>query len=301
MIRSWISLAILFVVVVALGLWVAYRPKTAEREAHALSTLRANDVSRIHLERWAPNEAADTRKANDDKSQAVVSVALERRADGWRMTQPVSARADTFNVTRLLAVLDAQSVARYAAKDLARYGLDRPIAKLTLNDETFSFGAVNTMTREQYVLAGDAVYAIPLAQRTTLPRDAASLISRALFAPGESPVRFEFQDFTAVLQNEKWTFNPVAEEPGPDERNAWISAWRQANAIEARPYDARKLLSTIDVTLQDGRTITLGVLQREPDLILARMDERIEYRFLGEVGKRLLSPPGASRPEAVNK
>jgi hypothetical protein len=49
----------------------------------------------------------------------------------------------------------------------------------------------------------------------------------------------------------------------------------------------------VNVTLQDGRTLALGVLEREPDLVLLRPDERIQYQFLGDVGKRLLSPPAA--------
>jgi hypothetical protein len=114
-------------------------------------------------------------------------------------------------------------------------------------------------------------------------------------------VRFELEGFTAALENDKWTFNPFNDEPGPDERNGWVAAWRQANAVEARAYDGRKPVSNIKVTLQDGRTIALGILQREPELVLVRMDERIEYHFLADVGRRLLQPPGVGRSERVNK
>jgi hypothetical protein len=293
MIRSWISLGVLFVVVLVLALWVAYRPKTAESEAHAVSTLTASEVTRITFER--------TVQASASGSEGERSAILERRPDGWHMIQPVPARADSFHIERLLAVLDERSLARYPVQDLERYGLDKPIARLTLNDETFSFGAVNTMTREQYVLARDGVYAIPLSQRTALPRDAASLISRALFAPGETPVRFQLEDFTATLQDGRWIFDPAGEDPGPDERNAWVAAWRQANAVQTRPYDGRKALTNVSVVIRDGRTIQLGVLQREPEFVLARSDENLEYHFLPDVGRRLLQPPGVTRADQVNK
>ena len=293
MIRSWISLGVLFVVVAVLAVWVAYRPKTAGSEAHAISTLTASQVTRMRFERTAQARTS----GNDGETSAV----LERRPDGWHMIQPVPARAESLQIERLLAVLDERSLARYPAKDLGRYGLDQPIARLTLNDETFSFGAVNTMTREQYVLARDGVYAIPLSQRTALPRDAASLISRALFAAGETPTGFQLESFTATLQDGRWIFDPVGEDPGPDERNAWVAAWRQANAVEARPYDERKALANVDVVLQDGRKIALGVLQREPEFVLVRSDENIEYHFLPDVGRRLLRPPGVEGRERVNK
>jgi hypothetical protein len=153
------------------------------------------------------------------------------------------------------------------------------------------------MTREQYVLGRDGVYAMPLSQRTALPRDATNLVSKTLFAPGETPVRFELEGFTATLENGRWTFTPVVEDPGPDERNGWVAAWRQASAIRAAPHDGRKPLATPAVGLQDGRTITFGILQREPELVLLRIDEGIQYHFVPDTGKRLLAPPGAARSE----
>ena len=217
MVRSWISLAVLFVVVMALALWVAYRPKTADTEAHAISILTASQVTRIRFERTGPAGTSVNAAPSVSKRPVASSAILERRPDGWHMIQPIFARADSFHVERLLALLDERSVARYPAKDLERYGLDQPIARLTLNDETFSFGAVNTMTREQYVLAHDVVYAIPLSQRTALPRHAMSLISRALFAPTEIPVRFQLETFTARLEDGRWIFDGPGEDPGPDE------------------------------------------------------------------------------------
>ncbi|HZN24370.1 MAG TPA: DUF4340 domain-containing protein [Burkholderiales bacterium] len=301
--RSWIGLAALSLLVLALGVWISQKPRAPDREAHALTALTVADVTRIRLERPASAGASDARTPAAGKSSSAPTgrIELERRADGWHMTAPFPARADAVHVERLLAILDERSVARYRAADLERYGLDRPVATLTLNDQTFAFGAVNTMTREQYVLARDGVYAIPLSQRTALPRDGESVVSRALFAQGETPLRFELEGFTATLVDGKWIISPVAEEPGPDERNGWVAAWRQATAMHVRPHDGRKPLATISVALKDGRTVTLGILEREPELVLLRLDERIQYHFLPDVGKRLLSPPGAARTEQVNK
>lgn len=280
MMRSWIWLAALLALVAGLGAWIYYKPAAPARASHPLSALRAQEVKRVALER--PSRAPSP----------AVSVVLERIEDRWRMTVPVAARVETPQVERLLALLDAQSVARYPAGDLARYGLDRPLATMTLNDQSFSFGAVNETTREQYVLTGEHVYAIPLALRTSLPRDAHALISRALFAPGEEPVRFELPAFTAALEDGTWTFTPPGDDPGPDERNGWAGAWRQATAVQAAPHDGRAAPETFSVKLEDGRSIKLGILQREPELVLLRTDEGIQYHFLAGTAKRLFTPPG---------
>ena len=294
MTRAWVVLLLLALAVAGLGVFVYTSSRNApEGEAHPLTVLKAADVKRIRI------EAAAAPVEDAAKSSAAVpgvhSIDLERTEAGWRMTAPIAARAEAAQVERLLSILDARSVARYPARDLGRYGLDRAPVTLVLNDERFSLGGVNTVTQEQYVLAGDAVYAVPLAQRVAIPRNAESLLARSLFAPGETPVRFELEAFTASLHEGKWTFAPVDEEPGPDERNGWVAAWRQANAARVAPYDGRKPASTVTVTLQDGQALSVGVLQREPELVLLRPDERLQYYFFADMGKRLLSPPAVKQ------
>jgi hypothetical protein len=297
MTRTWGWLLLMAFAVAALGLFVYQSKRNApEGEAHALSTLKPAEIKRIRIEVAASSpapEGAAKSAGPQDAGAPGHAIELERTEVGWRMTAPITARADAAQIERLLGVLDARSIARYPAKDLGRYGLDRPLVALVLNDQRFALGAVNTVTQEQYVLAGDAVYAVPLAQRVAVPRNAESLLARALFAPGETPVRFELETFTASQEDGKWNFAPVGEEPGPDERNGWVAAWRQANATRVAPYDGRNPISTVTITLQDGRGLPVAVLQREPELVLLRQDERIQYHFLGDVGKRLLSPPSA--------
>src|SRR5688572_14416355 len=101
--RAWMSIAALTVAVAALGFWVYSRPTAPGAQAHRISTLEPGEVRHIRLER----PAAAT------KAAAPVAVVLERKDDTWRMTEPFSARADAFQVGRLLAILDARSSSRY--------------------------------------------------------------------------------------------------------------------------------------------------------------------------------------------
>lgn len=303
MLRAWISLAALFIVVAALGAWVYYRPQAQESESFGLSGLKSAEVKRIRIERAAavptsPPAASGVVPSHSSAAaaqapSAVTVVLLERTEDAWRMTAPFAARADSFEVQRLLAILDARSQARYPATDLGRYGLAEPQSKVTLDNQSFSFGAVNTMTREQYVLTNDHVYAIPLTQRTSVPRDADTMISRSLLAAGEVPVRIELPDFSAALRDGAWIFTPPGEDPGADQRNAWVDRWRQPAAVRAARHEGRTRPAEVKLELQDGRTLELGIVQREPELVLVRMDEGIQYHFFADAGRRLLTPPGA--------
>lgn len=284
--RTWISLAALLVAVAALGSWVYYRPQAPAAQGHALSELDPKDVKSIRVER-PPAAAAETPAA----PSAPAIVVLTKKDDVWRIAEPISARAEASQVDRLLAILSVRALNRYAARDLAKYGLDGTPPRLTLNEQSFSFGAVNTMTREQYVLTRDHVYAVALAHRTALPRDANALIARSLFATGEEPVRLELPGFTATLDNGKWAIAPETEDAGADARNAWADAWRRASAIQASHHTGPAAKEHIVIRLKDDRTLTLGILQREPELVLLRVDEGIEYHFIAATAKRLLTPP----------
>src|SRR5438128_11358478 len=103
------------------------------------------------------------------------------------MIEPVRARVDPFQVERMLSVLGARSTARYAAAEGSRYGIDQPLAVLTLGAQTFRFGNINKTTMEQYVAIGSDVYLVPLGVGAALPRAADALLARNLFAPDEAP------------------------------------------------------------------------------------------------------------------
>ena len=281
--RSWLTLALLGAVVAALGAWVYFKPSARDADTHALSGLKSADVKRVRVERF-------------DAGKPAPVIVLERQAAGWRMTAPVAARAEPGQVERLLGILDARAAARYPASGLDRYGLVQPQAKLTIEDQVFAYGAINTMTREQYVLTADAVYVVPIARSTTLPRDADALLARTLFAPGEVPVRFELPGFAMTLEDGTWKLAPGTE-ASADERNAWVDGWRHATALRAALHDGSTPAATIRIALKDGRTLELGILQRDPDLVLLRADEGIQFHFIADAAKRLLSPPGEAKTE----
>lgn len=273
--KSWLSLAALAVVVAALALWLYYKPAERDPQSQALSALKATDVKHVRVER-APN----------------LEIALARRGPTWRITAPFEARADAFQVGRLLTILDARSAVGYPATDLARYGLDKPVAKLTLEDQTFTFGAFNTSTREQYVLSGDRVFLIPLGPGAALPRDPQALLARELFAPDETLVRIELPEFTATLHDGRWQIEP-ATEASADERMGWVAAWQHATALRVERYEGALPGPFVRATLKGGPTLTFGIVRRQPELVLVRVDDGVAYHFVSSVAQRLLSPPAA--------
>lgn len=274
--RQWLNLALLAAVVV-LALFAYLKPHKSEPE-HRLSALKAADVRNIRIE-----------------IAGSPPLVLERTASDWRLAAPVAARADSFQIQRLLSILDATSKDRLPAAGLARFDLNEPYARVTVNQQTFSFGAVNQMSREQYVLTQDGVYLVPLHYGAALPKTALQLVSKQLFAADEAPVAFEFGKFSLAQQDGTWVMSPAAADLGQDDINRWIDEWRLATALAVQAADNRKPLMTIKVKLKSGGDLTLAVLQREPELTLARSDQPFAYQFAGTAAKRLLAPPAAAK------
>lgn len=274
----WIN-AGLFAAIVALALFAWFKPSGSE-PAHRLSTLKAAEVKSL---------------------QVIVAgappISLEREAAGWAIAAPFTARADRFQVQRLLELLDAKSNERFAAAGLARYGLNEPYARIVIDRQEFSFGAFNEMSREQYVLTANGVFLLPPRYAAALPKSPLNLVSKQLFTADEAPVGFDFGSFKVEQSDGKWTLTMTsstlpAAEAGADDINRWVDDWRLASALGVQGPTQRKPVGALKVTLKDGRDVLVKIIERGANTVVARSDEPFEYLLSAETGARLLMPPG---------
>jgi len=157
----------------------------------------------------------------------------------------------------------------------------------------YAFGGINTVTREQYVQRGDTVYAVALRHGAGLPSNALALVRRVLLAEQEQPVAISLPEFSLSQKEGKWTLIPPAD-TSQDDLQRYVDQWRHASAAQAGPYDQRPPLSEIRITLRDSTVLELGVLQREPQLVLWRRDTGLQYLFLEAAARVLLSKPGSA-------
>lgn len=276
---AWLN-ALLAAAVAALGAWAYFKPAQDASVEHKLSRLKPGEVRSLRIERpGAP------------------PIVLEKRQDIWFVTAPFAARGDDTRVGRLLEILGAKAAHKLAATDLARFELDPPQARVTAGGQVFSFGMANPVTREQYLLTEGAVFAVHPRHGTALPAHAGEMASPRLLGPAETPARIESKAFTVEQRDGKWTQSPAAKDPSQDDFLRWVEFWRLASAARVEPYTGGKPLETIRIRLKEGATLTLGVLRREPELVLLRPDEKLVYYFRADITKRLLAPPGTTARE----
>ena len=270
---TWLRTALLAAAVAALALFVYLKPATVTGE-HALSTVKAETASTIRLER--------------PRKEPIV---LERRGEVWFLTAPVAARAEPLQVQRLLAIAEAKSRVRLAAADLARFELERPAARVTIDAQTFDFGIVNDVSREQYVLTGGTVYTVSPRYGAALPATPGDLIARQLLGSNEVPVRIELSEFTITSDGGKWVLTPAAGDPSQDDLQRWVDDWRNASALRVEPYGMGTPVAEVKMQFRDGTALSVGVLSRGPDAALLRPDQKLVYYLSSGAAKRLFSPP----------
>lgn len=273
--RGWLLNVVLLAAVAALA-WLAWRtPSRDEAAREPLSAVRPAAVNHIQLTR-----------------QNQPPVRIERRADQWWLSAPLQARADEFQVMRLLTILDAQPTARMPAADASRFELNPPSAILDIDGVQYAFGGINTVTREQYVLRGDTVYAVELRHGAALPARAEALIRRALLGENEVPVAITLPAFSVRKSDGRWTLTPASDNAGADELQGYVDQWRHASATTVVRHDNSAPLYEINIEFADKSALKLGLMQREPQLILWRSDNGLQYVFPAAAGRNLLEAPG---------
>ena len=227
--RAWLRNAFLAAAVAALGA-VRLPQAGAGVRPSTRSPLRRPEAARI-----------DPRRASRDGAHR----AREARRGMVPDVAPRRARRRRCRSQRLLAIAEARSPARLAATDLARFELERPAARLTIDAQSFDFGIVNEVSREQYVLTGDTVYT----RKSALRRGAARRVP-ATSSPGscsgtnEVPARIEL-DTSSPSRSEdgKWVLDAGGRRPEPGRSPALGGrlapgerAARRAVHARARPW-----------------------------------------------------------------
>jgi hypothetical protein len=270
---------VLVLLLTGLALFAFYRPKEQSNPGTRLTQLKRDDINRITVER-----------------RGSPTIQLQKRDGGWRISAPLQTRADPIQVDRLTDIATATAKHKLPPGDPGRYELDPPQVKLTLNEQTFAFGRVNDVTYEQYVATAGAVYLVAPFYGYGIPTGVTKLVSRKLLDDAEVPVAFDFGRYRIVRDDRgSWSIEGAypAQQRNPlsqDDFNRWVDEWRFTSSLGAEPRRRTRGKDRLVVQFKDGKKVSMEIVQKQPEFLLARSDENMQYRFGAEVGRRLLDP-----------
>lgn len=292
--NRWILNIVLLTLIAGLMAFLYLRPKAEIQGAskYEVSQLKLAGIDDVKVE--FPAKAA---------------VVFKKRNGYWHMDAPYKLRADQLSVQRILSVIAATSDNKFPTTDLAKYGLDKPLVKLTLSgkggEHAFVYGTYNTVTEEQYIAYGDHVYLLSSAYSEAASTQVGEMIDKNILAPSEAKqiVGFDFthldwQDTLSnvAVDNGQWSSRNTKAKLVQNDLNEWLEfSWRQnpAKSVEIYTPNRQQEYPSFQVKLANGKTIRIDVLIESPEMKLARSDEGLVYNFANDVGTSMLSPPHA--------
>lgn len=281
MINRWSINLVLVAIIAGATLLVTLKPgkDDAQKTQASITTLAMAEISYITVDR------ADTKP---------VELALQEKH--WRLLKPVPARANRFNISKLLRLLTTQAEASFDAHvdDLNKYGLDRPHAKIRFNTLELLVGNKHPLKNARYVLINTTVHLVPSHLLRVADSSYNEFISGQLFQGLEIIKAIKLPEVSLSEDKQGWKIRPADDSLSADAINDFVQEWQHASALSVDRYSGKPALATIRLQLAgDGeqtRVLSLGILSYAPEFILYRKDEKLEYRFPEEVGKRLLRP-----------
>lgn len=226
------------------------------------------------------------------------TVVFEKSEDRWRLSAPFAAPANDMRVRQLLDIAHAESVARYplTTEDLPRFELDKPKAVLDLGTVKLVFGGSDPIDMRRYVQIDDTLHLVNDDFFHRLIAPAVDYVDKKLLPEDAKPSELDLPGLKLVQgENGRWRPDPPGESAGADDL---VNAWRTARAIEVKRIEQPPQGDRVRIALAGGANLDFVVVQREPDLLLARLDLGLQYLLPDDAAKQLLS---LQKPEAEDK
>ena len=268
---------LLLLLVIGIAAFLYFKPKTVEDkpEQFKLSTLKADEITRIEV---------SLRKGTP--------VVLEREGEQWFLTAPFRARADNFEARRLADLVRAVSEQKLPATDLGRFELEPPFATVILDKQTFTFGTINRMLKAQYVMTGDSVFMVNPQYAQAIPPQPERLADNRLWTtPEQQIVGVELPKFKVEQVDGNWVVTPKPPiTPTQDDLNRFIDEWKLSSGTLTQPAKLKPSKEQAIVRMKDGKSVTVNLASRDPEFIVIRPDEGLQYHLSRETARRMFDP-----------
>lgn len=238
---------------------------------------------------------ADIRHIEIHTGGGVQPIVLEREQGQWRLSSPVTARANENRIDTLLAMARITPQRRLPAGAIkaGETGLDQPLATIRFNNgPALSIGAyapLKTQHSTRYVRAGDTVALAPVPNAGLLDLSWPQWISPRLLAGDAELVSLRLPQATlSRADTGGWQVSPADQDRGADAAQFTVDAWHHAAALTISQAQDKPAQANVRLTFADGHARSFEVLARDPQLILRDPRLGIAYRLNPALAPALL-------------
>ncbi len=220
-------------------------------------------------------------------------IELRRENGAWHVTSPFAARANRHNADALARLSQAPVASRLdQPANPKEYGLDPPRVRVVLNGESIGLGAIHPLANQVYALYRGEVALIAAHHEAVALYPFERFLDTRLIEEGREPVSLRMPGFRLVRRDGVWQREPAMKDLSTDRIHDFVQEWRNASALEVERARGGKTLTRIEIVFERAgkpAPVMFAVMAREPEFVLRREDEGLQYRFPEETGKRLLN------------
>lgn len=224
------------------------------------------------------------------------AIELARNQDHWRMVKPVAARLNARAIDQLLWLSTAPVLSQpVESGGLAAFGLEPPRVRVRLNDTDIDIGALHPVKGQIYVRHGGRSALVPAGHAAVVSFPWHRLLDHRLLGDEQVLRGLQLPGFAVVHRPDGWQRRPVDRALSSDRINAFVQEWQRATALAVDPLTRKPALGKIVLTIRirdQEQPLVLEVVSYQPEFILRRRDEGLEYHFPEDVGRRLTSLGG---------
>ncbi|MDN3516833.1 hypothetical protein QWY84_04325 [Aquisalimonas lutea] len=165
-------------------------------------------------------------------------VRMERRPQGWWLTEPVEARASDFHVRQVLALADLRSRAQYTTREVDpdEAGLTPPRAHVTLDGTGIRLGAQDPVDDGlRYAMVGERVH---LVRNRVMPLVSGpwwNFLDRHVLGEGREAAALVTEALEVRREEAGWRV--VRGDLDPAAAGALMAAWQELEALVVRPLE----------------------------------------------------------------
>jgi len=269
---------ILLAIVGILVLVVVYEPGIEEQANPTLTNIDKTTINKIILERTGQQ-----------------AVTLEKGTGNWSMLAPYKMSANQIKAESLLSLLQEETFAQYALKDLdsKTYGLDIPRATIIFNDnERFDFGGTEPLNKRRYVRYNDLLFVINDRFYYQLMSPVTTFVNHKLLPDSDNITRLVLPDLSLTLKDAKWELEPKQGDVSNDRANELIENWRMSHAMHISEYDGKAGKQQAQVYLDNSDTpVIFHIIIDGDNVYLGRPDLGLKYQIVKDKGLELLRLP----------
>ncbi|WP_290649337.1 hypothetical protein [Aquisalimonas sp.] len=215
---------------------------------------------------------------------------IERDHAGWRISEPVTARASHFHVEQLLRLTRAPSEHRYDSTELdpQELGLIPPKIKLTFNGTAVGLGDTDAVDGLRYAMVGERVHLIPDALTPLIAGPWWNFLDRHILEQHDEPVALTTPVLAMRLRDGDWVIQrgELAQRRG----DAFMADWAGVEALMARPLDSPpETEPDVRVELAGGGHRRFAATQEDGEVRLVDLDSGVAYVLSQELRHYLLT------------